>query len=155
MMAPMLSRLKVELLDPMVQRQFFLMLRRGQLAPVPEVLKGRSFEVTYNSPVLRSQRLPEARATMEVWQSAATIAQMGAPQIMDGLDPDASLAILHEARGAPISILRSEADRDELREQRAAQAQQALEMEQIEAASKAASNIGLNVPQLTEGQPAQ
>ena len=155
MMAPMLSRLKVELLDPMVQRQFFLMLRRGQLAPIPEVLKGRDFEVTYNSPVLRSQRLPEARATMEVWQSAATIAQMGAPQIMDGLDADASLAILHEARGAPISILRSEEERDQLREQRAIQAQQAQELEQLTQASEAAGNIGLNVPELAAGQQQQ
>jgi len=150
LMAPMLSRLKVELLDPMIQRQFYLMQRRGELPPLPDVLVNEDFEISYNSPVLRSQRLPEARATMEVWTAAGEIAQM-APQVLDGLDPDASLQVIHEARGAPISILRSNEERDELREERARiQAEQA-QMDQMLQASQAAGNVGVNVPQLAAG----
>lgn len=150
MMAPMLSRLKVELLDPMVQRQYFLMLRRGDLPEAPEILKGRDFEVSYNSPVLRSQRLPEARATMEVWQAAVQIAQSGAPQVLDGLDPDASLKLIHEARGAPIAILRSVEARETIRKERAELQATQVQQEQVVAASEAAGNVGVDVQALQQ-----
>jgi hypothetical protein len=151
MMAPMLSRLKVELLDPMVQRQFFSMLRRGQLPPVPAELRGTDFKVSYNSPVLRSQRLPEARAAMEVWSAAGQMAQLGAPEALDNLDPDGTLRLIHDARGAPVAILRSEADRDRLRQARQQQAQQAQELARLEQVSSAAGNLGVQVPQLAAG----
>jgi len=154
MMAPMLSRLKVELLDPMIQRQFFSMLRRGQLPPVPEELRGTDFKVSYNSPVLRSQRLPEARAAMEVWQAAAQMAEMGAPEALDNLDPDGTLRLIHDARGAPVAILRSEADRDAIRQQRAIQQQEAAQMAKLEQVSSAAGNLGVQVPQLEAGAAA-
>jgi hypothetical protein len=154
LMAPMLSRIKVELLDPVVQRQFFLMMRRGQLPPVPEVMRGKEFEISYNSPVLRSQRLPEARAAMEVWQSAFMIAQGGAQSVLDGLDPDASLKLIHEARGAPISILRPDKDRDDIRAQRAAQQQEQEQMAKMLAGSQAAGNVGVDVNQIPGGAAA-
>jgi hypothetical protein len=153
MMAPMLSRLKVELLDPMVQREFYQMMRRGQLPRIPDQMRGRQFEVSYNSPVLRSQRLPEARATMEVWQAALQIAQSGAPQVMDGLDPDESLKVIHESRGAPIAIMRPTEDRDQIRSARAQQQAAAAEMEQIAAGAEAAGNVGVNVMDAQGGQP--
>jgi hypothetical protein len=153
MMAPMLSRLKVELLDPMVQREFYQMMRRGQLPRIPDQMRGKQFEVSYNSPVLRSQRLPEARATMEVWQAASQIAQSGAPQVMDGLDPDESLKVIHESRGAPIAIMRPTEDRDEIRSARAQQQAQQAQMEQIAAGADAAGKVGVNVMDAQGGPP--
>lgn len=147
MMAPMLSRLKVELLDPMIQRQFGLMFRRGNFPPMPEQLAGRQYEVSYNSPVLRSQRLPEARAAMEVWQAAFVIAQGGAPQVLDRLDPDESIKLIHQARGAPIQIMRSDEDTQTIREGRAAQQAEDRELEQTQAMAAAAGEIGVSVPQ--------
>jgi hypothetical protein len=145
MMAPMLSRLKVELLDPMIQRQFSLMFRRGQFPPMPEQLAGVDYEVSYNSPVLRSQRLPEARATMEVWQAAFAIAQGGAPQVLDRLDPDASIQLIHESRGAPIQVLRSDDDTDAIRQGRAQQQAEDRELEQTQAMAAAAGDAGINL----------
>jgi len=145
MMAPMLSRLKVELLDPMVKREFSLMFRRGQFPPMPEQLRGTDYEVSYNSPVLRSQRLPEARATMEVWQAAVTIAQAGAPQVLDRLDPDASIKLIHESRGAPIQILRSDQDTETIREGRAQQQAEAQKLEQATAIADMAGKAGIDV----------
>jgi hypothetical protein len=151
MMAPMLSRLKVELLDPMVQRQFYLMMRRQEFPPMPQQLSGREFEVSYNSPVLRSQRLPEARAAMETWQAAFMLAQGGAPQVLDNLDPDATIRLIHEARGAPISVLRDTESRDSIRDARAAQQKEAQELEQIGQIAEAAGKVGAEVPQLGAG----
>jgi len=145
MMAPMLSRLKVELLDPMIQRQFGLMFRRGQFPAMPEQLQGTEFEVSYNSPVLRSQRLPEARATMEVWQAAVTIAQAGAPQVLDRLDADESIKLIHESRGAPIQILRSDEDTQQIRESRAQQQAQDKQLEQATQIADMAGKAGIDV----------
>jgi hypothetical protein len=151
MMAPMLSRLKVELLDPMVQRQFYLMMRRQEFPPMPQQLAGREFEVSYNSPVLRSQRLPEARAAMETWQAAFMLAQGGAPQVLDNLDPDATIRLIHEARGAPISVLRDTESRDGIRDARAAEQKKAQELEQIGQIAEAAGKVGVEVPELGAG----
>jgi hypothetical protein len=140
LMAPMLGRLQSEFLDPLIDRVFDLMLRAGDLPPIPpELQEGANLRVEYVSPVTRSQRAGEARSVIETWNAASIMGQVS-PEVYDNLDPDASIRIISDAGSAPPSIIRDEAVMQQLRQERAMaqaqQAQQQQELEQQEVAAK-------------------
>jgi len=119
LMAPMLGRSQAELIEPMLSRVFNQMLRGRAFLPVPTALQGMTLNISYVSPVARSQKAADARAVMETWQAAAIIAQTtGSPDALDGLDPDESVRIIAESVQAPRRMLRNPADIDAMRDSR-------------------------------------
>jgi hypothetical protein len=125
LMAPMLSRIKSELLDAAVNRVFQINWRRGVYPPPPAILEGQMLKIEYTSPVLRSSRQPEAQAVLQVWGAAGQIGQID-PTVFDNLSSDNSIRIIHDAIGAPASTLRPPEDVAALRQaQQEAAAQQA------------------------------
>lgn len=123
LMAPMLGRSQAELIEPMLSRVFNLMLRGRAFLPVPTALRGMTLNISYVSPVARSQKAADARAVMETWQAASIIAQStGRPDALDGLDPDESVRIIAEAQQAPRRMLRNPADMEAERDAREQQA---------------------------------
>ncbi len=141
LMAPMLSRVKSELLDPVVFRTFMINWRRGAYRQPPEVLRGVPIRLEYTSPVLRSQRQPEAQAVLQTWASAGQIGQVD-PTVYDNLSSDNSIRIIHDALGAPASVLRSPEAVEALREAQARAAQQQAQLAQAEQLAEIASKAG-------------
>jgi len=79
MLAAPLSRLKTDMLDPMVTRTFNILLRAGQLDEMPASVKlaNPEFDIEYVGPMSRAQRFDES-ASIERWIGQLTaIAQMG------------------------------------------------------------------------------
>ena len=107
LMAPMIGRLTTELLEPLLQRTFRIMLRQGMFLPIPTALRGQVINVVYISPVAKAQRQTEARSVLETYQAAEVIAKASQdPSIFEGLDHDAALRVIHDASGAPARILK-------------------------------------------------
>ncbi len=56
LLGPVLQRLKTELLDPLIERTYYILLRQGALPPAPELLHGLELHATYISMIAQAQR---------------------------------------------------------------------------------------------------
>ncbi|MNN19573.1 Bacteriophage head to tail connecting protein [compost metagenome] len=126
LLGPVYGRLQTEYLQPMIERCFGIAYRAGVLGAAPESLAGRNFTVRYLSPLARSQKLEEVSAIDQFVAGALVVAQTD-PTIMDNIDMDEAQRFKGEALGVPSSVIRSKADRDKIREDRAAANKQAQE----------------------------
>jgi hypothetical protein len=127
-LGPMLERLQVELLDPLIDRCFKLMLAAGQIPEPPPELQGADLKVEYISLLAQSQ---QAIATGAIERFAGYIGNLAAvnPEVLDKFDMDQSADEYGEALGVPPRIVRSDEAVAELRQGRA-QKQQAMEQGQ-------------------------
>lgn len=145
LMAPMLGRLENELLEPMVDRVFGILLRRGRFLPPPPALGDAELDVEYVSPILRAQRTSDARAVLELWNAASMMAQID-PTVLDNLSADVSVRKVADALAVPYGCIRRPEDVFQLREEKARQLQQEQELQQslavAETGAKVASAIG-------------
>jgi len=145
LLAPSIGMVQAELIGPIVESTFTILLNNGVIPPAPEILAGQDVKVLYVSPLTRAQRGGEAQSLLEFMQSVASVAEIF-PEALDRIDIDASIEELHEIGGVPARVLKSLSDAEGARVQRAEaqQQQQALEVaQQGAAAAKDASQAGL------------
>tara|TARA_R100001015_G_C4630192_1_gene191640 strand:+ start:118 stop:1704 length:1587 start_codon:yes stop_codon:yes gene_type:complete len=114
---PVLGRLMNEMLRPLIDRVFSLMLRNNMLAPAPEVLQGRDIDIEYVSPLARAQKSSSLNNTMRALEILLPLAQ--SLPVGDHIDPDGLVRHVTDALGVPKSTLRSQREIDETREARA------------------------------------
>jgi hypothetical protein len=127
-LGPMLERLQVELLDPLVDRTFKLMLAAGQIPEPPPELQGADLKVEYISLLAQSQ---QAIATGAIERMSGFVGNLAGanPEVLDKMDFDQAVDEYGEALGVPPRIIRSDEDVAQLRQGRAQQ-QQALQQGQ-------------------------
>ena len=116
MMGPVLGRLQSELLGPMVERVFGLMLRRGKLPPAPEILADAEYDIEYVSPLARAQKQADANGLLRVFEIGSPIIQMQpeSAQIINGED---TIRWLGDMFGVPNSLFKSREDMEQMRQQ--------------------------------------
>ena len=131
MLGPLYGRLQSEFLLPLLDRCFGLALRSGVLGKPPQELWGANLSFKFISPMARSQRLNEVVATE---QFIASLAQMaGADKtVLDVVNFDAAANVVGKGRGVPQSIMRTDEEVQQLRDERqkAMQEQQQQAMQQ-------------------------
>ena len=136
LLGPIYGRLQAEYLQPLIDRCFGLAYRAGVFGEAPETLAGRSFHVTYISPLARAQKQEDVTAIERLNANVAQVAQLK-PEVLDLLDGDEIVRILSEALGVPEKAIRDQRAVTQAREQRAqeqqaaAQQAQAQEMQQV------------------------
>lgn len=146
-------------LSHMVDREISILARmgafdRGSALQPPEEMEGRSIGVRFTSPLDRLRRGNEAVAIERLWASAGQIAQAQAaggqpPEILDLLDADDSIRQLRDIFGAPASVIKTAAEVQALRKQRA-QAAQAMQLAQgAQMGGEAAKSVGDGMQALT------
>lgn len=123
MLGPVLERLNDELLDPLIDRTFAVMLRAGLLPPPPPELEGVDLKVEYISILAQAQRMVGLGAVDRLYGFAGGVAQVD-PSVLDKLDHDQAVDEYAEMLGVPPGIVRSDDAVAALRAQRA-QAQRA------------------------------
>ena len=127
-LGPTMGRLESELLNPMVNRIFGVMLRANQLPKIPEELRGRETEVRYTGPLARAQKSEEAMAVERLMNFIMGTAQLD-PTVLDAIDMQEAVRTVSLQWGVPAECMRT---RDEVEEiqaerQKAIQEQQAKE----------------------------
>ena len=128
---PALDRLKNEMLRPLIDRVFSLMLRADMLQQAPEILQGRDVDIEYVSPLARAQKSSGLNSTMKALEILMPLAQ--ALPVGDHIDPDGLVRHVTESLGVPKTTLRSEAEIQQTRQARAEeQARQAEAMQDSE-----------------------
>lgn len=86
-LGPILGRLKDELIGPMVERVFAIMLRMNAFLPIPDVLQGRNIVVNYVSPLVRQQRINQARSFAQFMEVTAPLIAQD-KEVLANLRPD-------------------------------------------------------------------
>tara|TARA_R110002124_G_scaffold235380_2_gene400711 strand:- start:3516 stop:5102 length:1587 start_codon:yes stop_codon:yes gene_type:complete len=119
LMGPVLGRLQSELLGPMVERVFSIMLRRGKLPPAPEALADAEYDIEYVSPLARAQKQTEANSLLRVFEIGSAIIQMQpeSAQVFNGEDTIRWLAT--DIFGVPNSLIKSAEEMEQIKQQQA------------------------------------
>lgn len=143
-MAPILGRLHNELLKPIIDRVFAILLRKNKLPEIPEILKGRDIKITYSSMIARSQRVAEIDNLTRAVGTAAPIIQMDS-NVIDYLDTDETFKLILKTMTTNVDIIRDENDVAEIRESRAealqAQQEAGENLTEAETANKVAGAV--------------
>jgi hypothetical protein len=122
-LGPVLERLNDDLLEPLLDRAFDVLARRGLVPPPPEALAGAELRVEYINPLSQVQK---ALATTGIERTLEFIGMAAGvdPAAADVLDADVAVEAFADAVGAPPRMIREAQAVAQIRQQRA-QAQQA------------------------------
>jgi hypothetical protein len=125
---PVLGRLMNEMLRPLIERVFGLMLRNDMLATPPEILQGRDVDIQYVSPLARAQKSSSLNSTMKALEILLPLAQ--AVPVLDHLDPDGLVRHVTDSLGVPKTTLKTQTEVNQARQQQAEAQAAALERQQ-------------------------
>lgn len=139
MLGPVLERLNNELLDPLIDRAFAMMLRAGLIPEPPPEIQGAALRVEYVSPLAVAQKQLGLNGLNQLLVSVGQVAAVQ-PTVLDKIDFDEVVDTIADAQGVPPRVLRDERGVAAIRQQREAQ-QQALQAGQAAlTAAKAAKD---------------
>lgn len=148
-LAPIVGRLQVEMLEPAIERTFGIALRSGLLRPPPDSLQGRDLAIEYLSPVARAARLEEVRAYSQTLEIAMPLADRD-PGVLDLFDFDEGVRNVADVLGVPKRLMRSPDAVIARREQRQQAAQQQAATQTAIEAAPAAAKLARAAPELRQ-----
>lgn len=137
-MAPILARQHYELLKPLVDRLFGIMLRNKLLpSKIPAKLSNVNIQVQYSSMIARAQKAVNAETVTRVLGLMGGLMQVK-PDILDNLNTDETFLYVSEISGLPQKLLNGRAKTEQMRNGRMEQAKQQDQMQQAQAAAEIA-----------------
>ncbi|HID4336875.1 TPA: portal protein, partial [Klebsiella pneumoniae] len=147
LLAPTAGRIQAEFLGTLILREIDIAYQNGLLPEPPEQLKeiGGEYDIEYTSPLVRLQMSEEASGIMNVVNAAGTIGQFD-QNIARTLNGDAALRFIAKASGAPLQVVKTEA---EMAAQDAADQQQ-LQLQQLLAAAPVAATAAKDFAQANQ-----
>ena len=148
-LGPALSRLQSELLQPMILRVFNIMLRNKLFLVAPEVLSNQEIEIEYVSPMALAQRSQELQSLVRGLELFTQIGQI-AP-VQDYIDENGLVKQIISLLGLPAKMIKSDAQVQQVREQRAAAQAQAMQMQQAMQEAQMAKDAAPMVKELNRG----
>ena len=139
LLGPVLGRLQSELLKPLIDRTFNILLRREQFISVPEFLSNQDIEIEYVSPLAKAQKSSELSSITRAIEILGSLANV-AP-VFDYINFDALVKHVANIVGVPQKILKPQTQVNAEREEQAAQAQQQQQMAQMQQVAQAGGDI--------------
>lgn len=146
MLGPVLERQNEDLLDPLIDRTFAIMLRRGEVPAPPPEISGQELKVEYISIMAQAQKLV-ATAGLERFVGFVGNLAAAKPDIADKLDFDQVVDEYSDMLGVPPKIVRADEEVAKIREGRAqaiAAQQRAEQLQQIAQGAKLLSETDMN-----------
>lgn len=107
LLGPVFQRLKTELLDPLIERTYCILLRQGLIPPAPEILHGLELHVDYISTIAQAQRSSALEPLAQGVAFASTLTQ-AAPELAAQLNYPRALAEGLESLGVDNILLNAE-----------------------------------------------
>ncbi len=139
LLGPVLGRLQSELLKPLIDRAFNILLRKEQFAPAPEFLSGQDIEIEYVSPLAKAQKSTELSSITRAIEILGSLANV-AP-VFDYVNFDALVKHVAELVGMPQKLLKLQSQVNAEREEAAAAAEQQQQMAQMQQVAQAGGDI--------------
>ncbi len=137
LLGPAVGRLQDELLDPLIDRTFNIMLRAKAFAPMPLILEalGGDIDVEYEGPLARAQKSDELKSLNDLMIVAGGLAQFD-PEVLDHYDLDMVAKDLPRITGSSLRYLRAD---DQVERRRAVRQQAVAQQQQAQLAAQGAS----------------
>ena len=145
LIGPVMGRLQAELLQPLINRSFALMNRRGMFEAAPEEMQGEEIEIQYVSPLAKAHKQTDLQSIMRALEVMGQVAQI-AP-VMDHIDPKGLIDHLLDTLVVPAKVRRSDSEVAFAQQQRE---QQMAEQQEMQQAMQAAQAAGQAAPALRE-----
>jgi len=128
-LGPVLEQLNQDLLDPLIDNTFEIMVRQGLVPEPPQELAGMKLKVEYISVMAQAQKLVGIAGIERFAGFAANVASSN-PEILDKIDTDQLIDVYADLTSIPPGIVRTDEDVEALRASRA-KAQQAQAMSEM------------------------
>lgn len=141
MLGPVLFSIEEEILNPLVDIAFTLMLRQGRIPDPPEELMGQDLRAEYISILFQAQKMTSLAQHERFQMYVSGWAGMD-PTALDGVNKDAVIRSYAESVGMPSDATLEQGQIDQMRADRAQQIQAAQEAQVAKDASQAAKNLG-------------
>ena len=139
LLGPVLGRLQSELLKPLIDRVFAVLLRNNMLPQAPEFLSGRDVEIEYVSPLAKAQKSTELQSIMRAVEILGSLANV-AP-VFDYVNFDNLVKHLADIVGVPQKILKTQSQVNAERQAQAQQQEQMQSMQRLQQVAKAGGDI--------------
>lgn len=153
LMAPTLSRLRNDLLDPIISRAFRMMSRKGVIPQPPELVieTDPSFDIQYMGSLARTEKLDEM-ASVERWAMfGAQLAEV-LPGVLDIPDPHEIMRGAGKSLNIPPQMMFDETEVKKKEQAKAEQQAQAEQAQEAMMAGQAAEQMGKGAQALGEAQ---
>ncbi len=133
-LGPVLENIYNGQLEPVIDRTFNIMVRRGELPPPPADIEGQALKIEYISMLAQAQK---AVSTGSIERAVSFAGQLAAvrPEVLDKIDTDQAIDEYFDLLGAPPSILVPD---DEVKQIRDGRAQRQQQMENAQMAAQVA-----------------
>ena len=139
LLGPVLGRLQSELLKPLIDRSFAILMRRNLFAQPPEFLSGQDIEIEYVSPLAKAQKSTELSSIMRAIEIMGSLSNV-AP-VFDHINMDKLVRHLTSIVGVPQKILKPQSELNAERQEQAVQAQQQQQMQQLQQVAQAGRDV--------------
>ena len=139
LLGPVLGRLQSELLKPLIDRSFAILMRKNLFPNPPEFLSGQDIEIEYVSPLAKAQKSTELSSIMRAVEILGSLSNV-AP-VFDHINMDKLVRHLTSIVGVPQKILKPQAELNAERQEAAAQAEQQQQMQQMQQVAQAGRDI--------------
>jgi len=139
-LGPMLERLHDELLDPLIDRTFAVLLRNKMLPEPPPELQGVELRTEYISMMAQAQRAVRTSSVRDFFTFGIGLAGAN-PEVLDRMNFDKGVESYGLDIGVPSELIRTDEEVKAIRDAKAKQAQQAQAMQMTDAAANAAKTM--------------
>ena len=139
LLGPVLGRLQSELLRPLIDRTFAIILRKKLFKPVPDFLNGKDIQIEYVSPLAKAQRSSELQSIMRAIEIFGSLSQVS--PVFDFVNIDNLVMHLADIVGVPAKVLNSKAEVNAIRQKKQQQQDQAIQMQQMQQIAQAGGQI--------------
>ena len=139
LLGPVLGRLQSELLKPLIDRSFAILLRKNLFSRPPEFLSGQDIEIEYVSPLAKAQKSTELSSIMRAIEIMGSLSNV-AP-VFDHINMDKLVRHLTNIVGVPQKILKPQSELNAERQAQAQQQEQMQQMQQLQQAAEAGGKI--------------
>ena len=139
LLGPVLGRLQSELLKPLIDRTFSILLRKNLFRPAPEFLAGQDIEIEYVSPLAKAQKSTELQSIMRAIEIMGSLANV-AP-VFDHINMDKLVRHLADIVGVPQKVLKPQSQLNAERQEAQAQQQEMQQMQQLQQVAEAGGKV--------------
>ncbi len=139
-LGPVLEQLNQDLLDPLIDNGFDMLMKQDNLPPPPEELQGIGLKVEYISIMAQAQKLIGIAG---IERFAGFVGQVGAaaPSALDKVDTDQLIDVYSDMTSIPPGIVRTDEAVEALRAQRAKAADAQNRMQMMQQGAGAARDL--------------
>lgn len=141
-LGPAVGRYLSEVLNPIVQRTLGVLFRRGKLPDPPEeMIFDPSYEIDFVGSLAQAQRRSELNTLVTGLTMVGQLAQF-TPEILDKVNPDKVTDEVWSITGAPVQVLRDDAEVQKIRESRAQASLKAQQAQELMTGAQVAKDAG-------------